>query len=134
MSTARLHSDTVAFFDEFTAVFPTFDGAQIALRYAAPYLAIHADGSSDLFPTTESIASYFQRIVDGYRNSGCHSCWYRHLEIVPMGGTAVLGTVTWELLRSDGSVLAVWRESYNLAYLSGRLKAFVSVDHSDSSC
>lgn len=131
MNTTKLQSDTLAFFDEFTAVFPTFDGAQIARRYAAPYLAIHADGSSDLFSTAESIATYFQRIVDGYRNSGCHSCRYLDLEIVPMGRTAALGTVTWELLRADGSVLAAWRESYNLAYLNGRLKAFVSVDHSE---
>lgn len=131
MNTTKLQSDTLAFFDEFTAVFPMFDGAQIARRYAAPYLAIHADGSSDLFPTAESIATYFQRIVDGYRNSGCHSCRYLDLEIVPMGSTAALGTVTWELLRADGSVLAAWRESYNLAYLNGRLKAFVSVDHSE---
>lgn len=131
MNLIQLKTDTTTFFNDFTAVFAIFDGARIAQRYAAPYLAIHADGSSELFPTAESIAAYFQRIVDGYRSSGCHSCRYGHLEIVPMGSTAVLGTVTWELLRADGSVLTAWRESYNLAYQHGRLKAFVSVDHSE---
>jgi hypothetical protein len=117
------------FFDDFVAVFRTFDGPRIAERYAVPYLAMHADGTTSLFTSTDAIGAYFQRIVDDYRQRGCTRCRYRSLEVVEIGRVAALGTVTWELLRGDDSVLASWRESYNLAPAGDTLKAFVSVDH-----
>jgi hypothetical protein len=122
-------SEVTAFFDEFVQVFPTFDGARIADRYGLPYLAIRADGSTESFATHGAIAEYFQRIVDGYQARGCSACRYRDLEVVPAGRSAALATVTWELLRGDGSLLSSWRESYNLVRSAGLLKAFVSVDH-----
>jgi hypothetical protein len=124
-----IHREVVAFFDEFVEVFLTFDGSRIAWRYLVPYLAMHADGSTELFTSDAAVAEYFQRIVDEYRAGGCTACRYRELEVVPVGGNAALGTVTWDLLRADGTVLTSWRESYNLTRSAGRLKAFVSVDH-----
>ena len=119
------------FFDDFVGAFRTFDGRRIAERYLVPYLAMHADGTTSLFTSIDSIGGYFQRIVDNYRERGCTGCRYRSLEVVEIGRDAALGTVTWELLRGDGSVLASWRESYNLARGGDTLKAFVSVDHAE---
>ena len=118
-----------AFFDEFVEAFASFDGAVIAQRYQAPYLARHADGTTDVFDFIDDIAGYFQRIVDGYRERGCSSCRYRAIEVEAIGTDTILGTVTWELLRGDGSVLATWREAYALSLAENRLKAFASIDH-----
>ena len=117
------------FFDDFNTVFATFNGSRIAERYVAPYLAIRSDGSSEVFNTVESIAAYFQRIVDSYHARGCRICKYRDLAIVPIGSAAALGTVTWELCQADGTLVTTWRESYNLVFLGGRVKAAASVDH-----
>jgi len=117
------------FFEDFNAVFATFSGSRIAERYVAPYLAIRSNGSSEVFTTTESIAAYFQRIVESYHSRGCRICKYRDLAIVPIGSAAALGTVTWELCQADGTLVTTWRESYNLVFLDGRMKAAASVDH-----
>lgn len=117
------------FFEGFIAAFATFSGPRIAERYVAPYLAIRSDGSSEVFDTAESIAAYFQRIVDSYHARGCRVCKYKDLAIVPIGSAAALGTVTWELCRIDGTAATTWRESYNLVFLDGRMKAAASVDH-----
>ncbi|HMP03887.1 MAG TPA: hypothetical protein PKD86_09345 [Gemmatales bacterium] len=117
------------FFDEFVKAFRTFDGKVIAQRFLSPYLAAHTDGTSDCFAQPAEIASYVQKIVDEYHAKGCRSCRYSDLEVVSMGEARVLGTVTWELLHEDGSVLSRWRESYNLARGGAGLKVFCSVDH-----
>ncbi|HVL00386.1 MAG TPA: hypothetical protein VM553_11275 [Dongiaceae bacterium] len=129
--TSSLQMDVATFFDDFVDVFASFNGGRIAQRYAVPYLAIRADSTSELFSSAAAIGAYFQGIVDDYYRQGCRSCRYRDLQVVPMGSMSALGTVTWELLRADSSVLIAWRESYHLAYVDGRLLAFVSVDHAE---
>lgn len=117
------------FFDDFNVVFATFSGSRIAERYVAPYLAIRSDGSSAVFRTAESIATYFQHILDGYQARGCRICKYKDLAIVPIGSAAAFATVTWELCQVNGRLVTSWRESYNLVFLGGNMKAAVSVDH-----
>lgn len=131
MATTALQGEVAAFFDAFVEAFQTFDGPLIARRYLAPYSALHAGGIVECFSTPAEIASYFQKVVDGYRSQGCRSCRYGELEVVSMGQACVLGTVTWELLLEDGSVLQSWRESYNLARTEGGLRVFATVDHVD---
>lgn len=117
------------FFDEFVDAFRTFDGNVVAQRYSSPYLAAHVDETLDCFTNHSEIARYFQGVLDDYHARGCRSCRYADLEVVPLGEAGVLGTVTWELLHEDGSVLSRWRESYNMARSGEGLKVFCSVDH-----
>ena len=97
MTAPPLSDQVKAFFDEFVEAFATFDGSYIARRYAVPYLAMHADGSTELFHSTTAIGEYFQRVVDEYRARDCRSCRYIDLAVVGIGRSAALGTVTWEL-------------------------------------
>src|SRR3954471_22784409 len=100
MSLPRLHAAAVAFFDEFDRAFETFDGAVVAARYSAPYLAVRADGASECFATVQAVTAYFQRVLDAYHQRGCRSCRHKCLELLAVGSSAVFATVTWELLRS----------------------------------
>jgi hypothetical protein len=109
--------------------FASFDGKEIARRYQSPYLALHADGKADCFHSAAEIAAYFQRVVDDYHRDGCRSCRYRDLEVVPLGRRSALATVTWDLLREDGTPLTSWRESYNLTRMGDSLRVVASVDH-----
>ncbi|MEO8023528.1 hypothetical protein [Polaromonas sp.] len=131
MATTTLEGEVAAFFDAFVEAFHTFDGQAIALRYLAPYSALHAGGTVECFSAQPEIAGYFQKVVDSYRSQGCRSCRYNALEVVSMGQACVLGTVTWELLLEDGRVLQSWRESYTLARTESGLRVFATVDHVD---
>ena len=118
-----------AFFDRFVQDFPGFSGERIASRYAAPYMAIHADGSPRLLATPADVAAYFQGVLDDYRRMGCIGCRYEQLEAQPLGAHAALATVTWVLEKAGGQVLSSWRESYTLVPIGGELKVRASVDH-----
>ena len=129
MASFELASAATAFFAEFDSAFASFDGDIVAARYVAPYLAVRADGSSEVFLTRESIARYFEKVLDGYHRRGCRSCRHKALEIVPAGSAAVFATVTWELLNQNASIVTTWRESYNLVRSGEGLKACASMDH-----
>ena len=120
---------TRTFFDTFVEDFRSFDGAVIAQRYLAPYLAFHSPTSIQAFTSQAEIARYFQGILDEYRAQGCHSCRYTDLATHPLGEGCVLATVTWELLDPSLSVISAWRESYNLCLVGDRLMVFASTDH-----
>ncbi len=117
------------FFDEFVEAFSSFDGKTIARRYLAPYLAFHSAQAIQVFMSADETASYFQRIVDAYHVRGCRACRYSDMSVSPLGKECAVGTVSWELLTQDGSVLSAWRESYNLCLVDGRFKVFASTDH-----
>jgi len=117
------------FFDRFMSDFPGFSGERIASRYAAPYMAVHADGSARLLATPADIVAYFDGVLDDYRRMGCIGCRYQQLQVQPLGAHAALATVTWVLEKADAQVLSSWRESYTLVRIDGQLKIRASVDH-----
>ena len=131
MTQPDLETAARTFFDEFVVAFGTFDGAALAARYLAPYLAFHARGRAEVFQSKAEIATYFQHVLDAYRDGGCRACRYRDLAVVPIGAESLLASVTWELLAEGGAVLERWRESYNLHRSEGGLRVFASTDHVD---
>lgn len=119
------------FFDDFVEAFRHFDGALIARRYLAPYSALHAGGVIDLLATPDDIGRYFQRIVERYHADGCRACRYADMALVAVGTQSAFATVTWDLLRGDGSVLGSWRESYGLTQTSAGWRIVSSMDHAE---
>ncbi len=116
------------FFDEFDAAFVTFDGDVIARRYAEPYLACRADGSSETFHSCAAIGRYFDHIVKGYYQIGVRSCTHRDVEITDVGERHTLATVTWELRDDAGATVITWRESYLLVDEADKLCVRTSID------
>lgn len=129
--TARDHALVSEWFDAFDSAFLTFDGDVIAERYATPYLACRADGSAETFADRDAIATYFQRIVDGYRHQGVRSCTHRDL-VVDTIGAHLVGSVTWDLLDAQRDAITSWRESYVLVQRDGALLSRASIDHPPS--
>jgi hypothetical protein len=117
------------FFDEFVEAFRSFEGKVVAQRYLSPYLAFHTAESAQVFMSAGETASYFQKILDEYFAKGCRACRYRDMSAVPLGNGCAIGTVTWELLAEDQSVVSAWRESYNLCMVESRFMVFTSTDH-----
>lgn len=129
MNRAESLSQVTKFFDEFVEAFKSFDGTEIAKRYEVPYVALQSTGAIECFSERSQVAQYFQRVVSAYHVEGCRSCRYKELTVEPLGRQCMLGTVTWELLKDDQTVLSSWRESYNLVHVGGELRVFASVDH-----
>lgn len=125
-----LRTEVQHFFDDFVAAFSAFSGPRIAERYGVPYVAVDAQGTWRRFESADKTGDYFQQVVTQYHGQGCRSCRYRDLEVLALGPSGALATVTWELLREDGSVLSSWRESYTLVRgADGPLSIAASADH-----
>ncbi|MFT3800936.1 MAG: hypothetical protein QM766_06905 [Burkholderiaceae bacterium] len=129
MKSSELETHVRIFFDEFVEAFRSFDGNIIAERYLSPYLAFHTAESIQIFTSRAETATYFQGIVDQYHAEGCRACRYKDMSVMQLGNECAIGTVTWELLAEDRSVISAWRESYNLCRVEGRLMVFASTDH-----
>ena len=115
---AAVEHEIHEFFTDFVAAFCTFDGVRVAERYHAPGIALCADGSIDVMQSHA-----------GDHRDGCRGLRFKDLHVVPIGAHAVLGTVTWELLREDGCVLRRWRQSYNLVRVEAAWMVFASTHH-----
>jgi hypothetical protein len=109
--------------------FCSFSGVSIAALYFAPGIALRGDGSIQCLQSRADIERFFQTAVDAYRRDGCRGIRFKDLDVVPLGGRSALGTVSWELLREDGTVLRQWRQSYNLARVEHGWQVFASTYH-----
>lgn len=124
-----LRDNAEQFFDDFVEAFRSYNGAEIAKRYRVPYTAMSAQGELTSFARTVEVASYFQQVIDNYYSAGCRYCGYDDLDIVEIGQSCVLATVTWKLLDEDGQVQQSWRESYLMSIVNSQWKICTSIDH-----
>ena len=121
-----------AYFDRFVEAFSTFDGAQVAQLFVAPFVASGRDGSLTGLPRQDDITRYYQAALDRYYRDGCRSCRWSDLTVAPMGSRAVLAAVTWNFLRDDGTVLTQWRQSYSMTLFGDDgPRAFAAVSHAE---
>jgi hypothetical protein len=105
-----------AYFNRFVRAFAIFDGHQIANLFLAPGVALRRDGSVVAFASQKDVVCYYQAALDHYHREGCRACRWSQLVTVPMGRQSLLATVTWDLLREDGTSVIQWRQSYSLKF------------------
>ena len=118
-----------AFFDRFTVAFATFNAARVSELFASPGVALRGDGSIVALTGRDDVIRYYQSALDGYRERGCTSCKWTALEVVAMGSRSFLATVTWHLLKQDGTPLSSWRQSYSLRCDGDGPRVFASASH-----
>jgi len=118
-----------AYFDRFATAFSTFEADRVADLFATPGVALRRDGSIAALTQREDVVRYYQAALDGYRRTGCRTARWSGLETVPIGGRSLLATVSWELLREDGTVATQWRQSYCLSLGDDHPRAFASAIH-----
>ncbi len=117
------------YFDDFVAAFSTFNGELVARLFSHPYMAVGAAGNSTILESPAQTTLYFQQYLDDYKSKGSKSCRYDALEVVPIGASSALLSVTWTLLNYDGKTISSWLESYCVARTNGGLLAYASIDH-----
>ena len=129
MSDQALYDEVAAFFDRFVEAFSAFSGAGVATLYVVPSVALRGDGAIHCLQARADIERFFQAALDGYYRDGCRASRFMDLDVVPMGGRSVLGTVTWQLLGENGGVLKEWRQSYNLVRVEKGWQILASTFH-----
>jgi hypothetical protein len=129
MADRALRDEIAGFFDAFVDAFGSFSGARIAALYLVPGVAVRGDGSIESLQSRPDVERFFQTAVDGYQREGCRAARFKDLDVVPMGGRSALGTVTWELLRADRTLLKEWRQSYNLVRVEKGWQILASTYH-----
>jgi len=120
------------FFDAFSSAFATFDGHIVADLFATPGVALGRDGSIVALISRDDVVRYYQGALDRYRRDGCRTARWSQLTTTPMGRRSLLATVTWDLLREDGSSALRWRQSYSLVISDNdKPKVFASATHAE---
>jgi hypothetical protein len=92
-------------------------------------VTVRADGSVHCLQSREELQSFFQKIADTYHQEGSRRSKYVDLEVGAIGSRSALVSLTWELLREDGSTIRRWRQSYNLLRLDQDWKILASTFH-----
>jgi ketosteroid isomerase-like protein len=114
-----------AFYQAYAEAFHARSGTQIADFYCTPCISIRGDASIHWFQSRPETEKFFQ----GYYEEGLRRSEARNLEVVPIGGRALLATVDWVFYRGDGTLLKQWRQSYNLVRTDGRWQILLSTFH-----
>jgi ketosteroid isomerase-like protein len=129
MTHAELTSDVRAFFEAYNEAFASFDGHRIATLYHLPTMTVRGDGSVHCLRSREELARFFQGVADTYRSDGSAGSRFEELQVGPIGGRSALATLDWKMLRSDGSLIREWRQSYNLVRFGSGWQILVSTFH-----
>jgi hypothetical protein len=106
-----------------------FDGDEIARLYCVPTVTVRGDGSIHCLQSREELARFFQGVLDTYKRDGRQSTTMHDLKVVPIGDRSALATMTWKMLRDDGSIIRQWRQSYNVVRLAEGWRILVSTFH-----
>lgn len=124
-----MKENLIQFFGKFSQDFKSFDGAIIANRYLAPYTAISSEKSVSVYKEHKDIENYFNSVLSDYKKQGVEYCTYSDFEFSSIGQKAALATMNWNMMKTDGTLVANWRESYVLILSDNVLKIVTSIDH-----
>jgi hypothetical protein len=122
-------SEISKFFTDYTKLFDERDGATIATYYHAPSVSMRSDASVHVFQSHQELRDFFQGVADKYYAEGLRSSRFQNLDLKPIGSKSVLVTLTWNMLREDGSIIRAWDQSYNLIRPAGRWEILASTFH-----
>jgi ketosteroid isomerase-like protein len=131
MATA-MEQEILAFFHQYNEAFASLDGDRIAALYHAPAITVRGDGSVHCLRSHEELARFFQGVVDTYHREGSRGSTMHDTEVVAIGQRSALATMTWKMLRADGSLIRQWRQSYNLVRLAEGWRILVATFHLSS--
>ena len=129
MTGTNLSSEVRTFFEKYSEAFASYDGRQIAALYHMPTVTMRGDASIHCLQSRDDLAGFFQTVVDTYRKDGYAGGTFENLEVIPIGGRSVLASMDWVMLRSDGSIIRKWRQSYNLVRVGTGWQILVSTFH-----
>lgn len=128
----KLLQEAKEFFKEYSSVFDTGDMNAFSKRFTEPFLSIRPDGSIQSMPTNQSASEFFSKAYSLWQEEGYASFKTCDYTVIPIGGSATLVTLTWEMLDKNNQLIKEWRQSYNLVKKDNSWKVYASTFHINS--
>ena len=128
-SPSELLSQTQSFFDRYASEFDRSNWQAFAYHYFEPAFSVRADGSVATLANRNAVADFFSRVWSTWRPEGYSRFGISDLSATPIGEQSALVTLTWHLLRGDGSQIRQWNQSYQLLRVEGEWKVLSSTFH-----
>src|SRR5512138_1253986 len=121
-SLSNLNQEAGKFFDRYARDFDQGEWQAFASHYSQPAFSVRADGSVAVLVNRSAVAQFFSGVWSTWREEG-YSCFsITDMSVIPIGGQSALVTLTWHLLREDGSQIRQWNQSYQLLNVEGAWK------------
>ena len=125
----ELIQEAKTFFKEYNSLFDTGDMNEFSKRFTEPFLSVRPDGAIQSMLTNESASKFFVGVFSLWRKEGYKSFTTRDYTVTPIGNSAMLVTLTREMLGKDNQVIKEWRQSYNLVKKNNIWQVYVSTFH-----
>jgi hypothetical protein len=104
----------------------------VAALYHVPSITMRGDGSVHCFQSEQELQEFFHGVGASYDTEGdLGPGRYHSLATQPIGARSLLATLTWQMVRKDGSVVREWQQSYNLVRSDGRWQILAATLHLD---
>jgi hypothetical protein len=93
---------------------------------------VRLDGGVQVFLKKEDAVTFFSEARQKFETEGCRQWSIDRLTAEPLGETAAVATIDWEMMRDDRSRIRGWRQTYNLLGRPGHWKVVLSTLHAGS--
>jgi hypothetical protein len=104
----------------------------VAALYHVPSITMRGDGSVHCFQSKQELQDFFRGVGAGYDTEGdLGPGRYHSLTTQPIGGRSLLVSLTWQMVRKNGSIVREWRQSYNLVRSDGPWQILAATLHLD---
>jgi hypothetical protein len=129
----QARSDEVStLLDDYVRHWYAGDWDAVAALYTVPSVTMRGDGSLHCFQSKKEVQAFFHSVGAGYDTEGdLGPGRYHSLTTQPIGARSLLATLTWQMVRKDGSVVREWRQSYNLVRTDERWQILAATLHLD---
>jgi hypothetical protein len=130
MSDQAYANDVRKVLDDYVRHWYAGEWSGVAALYYVPSITMRGDGSVHCFQSRKELEDFFHGVGAGYDTEGdLGPGRYHSLTTQPIGARSLLATLTWQMVRKDGSVVREWRQSYNLVCTDGRWLILVATLH-----
>ena len=129
----QAHSNEVTkFLDDYVRYWYAGEWSAVAALYHVPSITVRGDGSVHCFQSLKELQDFFHGVGAAYDKEGeLGPGRYHSLTTQPIGARSLLATLTWQMVRKDGSVVREWRQSYNLVRTDERWQILAATLHLD---
>jgi hypothetical protein len=118
-----------AFFEEYGRNFDAAEWPLFASHYCQPAFSVRADGTIAVLYDHAAVATFFARVWSSWQQEGYDRFTTSNVSVVEIGAQSMLVTLTWHLLRQDGTQIRQWGQSYQLLLENGAWKVLSSTFH-----
>lgn len=126
MKQAFHHQD---FINDYCDAFANGTSRDVANFYDVPCLTVRGDGSLHTLNSFDEISILFENVLKTYRSEGMASFSASSPLKNPLGSDCHELSCDWSMMRSDGSLIRQWRQTYIFRKAQDDWKIIAAIFH-----